>query len=159
MSDTMRSQLEDFLVELSEMYPIEKGRNFDKVISETVDYLLPVCYNKQIDFGRVKRAVFDEYKYKTFPEPKFLKDVIPRGFVSAIFSNEFAGGLVLLRLPNGYVYQFIIDGDFSIERFSKKAIEKHGIGTRVKVFHKGTEFVNGKIYRPDSDCGEELKWA
>ena len=110
----MRDQIASFLIEISNLYPIGKEQNYDVVMKATIDYLLEYCYNKKIDFKKAKTYIFDNYKYKTFPEPSFLKDALKSGaeVVTNIEQDTSNLSFVVLVRPDGEVREYIGTKDF-----------------------------------------------
>lgn len=155
----VREELTNFLIDLSDFYQIPAGRK-ESIISQSVDFLLQFCLDKRINFAKVKNAVFNEYTYKTFPDLAFLRDCLKRGEI--VYENvKDEGSLILVRLPDGYVYSFEVHNNGrSFKEIENQLRERFkDIGEiKIKHFPKGTDYVNGKIYLPDAESGEVLIW-
>jgi hypothetical protein len=154
----LKDELGMFLVEISKMFPVDNKRDYDNIIKQTIEYLWDYCKGKDINLTNAKRYVYDNYTYKSFPEPSFLKDAIMKNVVIKSTTVKNCG-LLLLRLPDGYVYDFTMtDFGTSLEELQNKAKDKYGEGVKVKLFPKGSEYVNGKVWLPDAKHGEVVNW-
>lgn len=147
----IKDELGMLLLDISNMYPIEGKRNFDDVIKQTVDYLFDCCKGRDLNINQVKKYIFDNYKYKTFPEPAFLKEAVLSNSKESE-QEEKQYRLMLLILPDGYIYQFAVDDnitDAQLEDFRIKKIKNHGDKTQVNVYPKGSTLIGKKVYLPD----------
>lgn len=145
----MRKQLEDFLIDLTEFYPIPNTKNFDKIISQSVDYLLQFCINKEFDFKKVRNAIFDRYKFKGFPDLALIKECLREGEVYKYKNCKDEGCLVVLRLPQGRIYSFeVATFGRSLEELKKDAATKFG-NAKVEIYPCGSKLIGNRVMRGD----------
>lgn len=143
----MRKQLEDFLIDLSEIYPISDSRNFDKIIGQYCDYLLQFCINKEIDFKKVRNAIFDQYKFKGYPDMPLIKDCLKVGEIKKFTTCKDEGCLVVMRLPEGGVYSFEItaDAQHDLEYYKQDAAKRFG-NVKVEIYPKGSVLIGTTVF-------------
>lgn len=150
----LKDDLGVFLVEVSKIYPIDSKQDYDSVIKQTLEYLFDYCKGKEIDLSQAKKYVFDNYSYKYFPEPAFLKEALTKN-VKHIEKEPEQQRLMLLILPDGYIYQYTVDdcvSDFQINDFRLKMIEKHGDRTQVNIYPKGSTLIGkNTVYIPEGE--------
>jgi hypothetical protein len=160
----LKDELGVFLVEISKMFPVDNKRDYDSIIKQTLEYLWEYCKGKDISLTDAKRYIFDNYSYKSFPEPSFFKETLKNNIIyketTETISEEKR--MMLLILPDGYIYEFRIDDGFTpeqIEQFRKEKIKKHGDKTQVNVYPKGSTIIGNKVFipvKPEKE-GEEEK--
>lgn len=142
----MKQQLMQFLLDLSNIFPISSTRNCEKVIEQYTDYLLEFCYNKEIDFKRVTRAIIDDYKKQYFPEPLFIKDHLVYGEKQSYQKDVNEGKLLIVTLPNGVQYRFNYCGCGKTQKEIKASLmEKYG-DCKYELYPAGTIIIGDKIF-------------
>lgn len=144
----MRKQLEDFLINLTDFYPITSTKSYDNVIAQAVDYLMEFCYNKQIDFKKARNFVFENYKFKSFPDMALLKDAIQDSVIRIPYQGGTDDGcVVIITLPNGKMYDFEVCGfGNDIEALKSSIRSKHG-NCQISTYPKGTVLIGNEIFR------------
>lgn len=140
----MKQKLGEFLYELSQTYPM-RGGNPDVVLEDTRTYLVGYLYNKDIDFVQAKKLIFDNYESKTFPTPKVILGYLNQCEIKKYEHCADEGGLVVMTLPNGAMYSFIISGfGRSIESIKKKVIDKYG-NVDIQIYPKGSILIGKTV--------------
>jgi len=142
----MRQKIIRFLSDLAATYRIS-DENYERVINDTTDYLMRNLPNYEIDFSKVKDAVFDKYrpKSKVFPEPYFLKDCLPYGKVWSYRASQEEGCLVVIEIPNKTIYSFEVCGTGkNIEDIKKEIAKNHG-NSKVTIYPKGSVLIGNKV--------------
>lgn len=144
----IRDELQDFLLDLSDFYPIEAKRK-DNVISQAVEFLLQYCLDHKIDWKKAKNEVFEAYTYKSFPDLALLRDSIKNSYIYETNIAKDEGGLMLVILPDGYIYEFVITNfGQNIEALKKRVYDRYG-NCRVKIFPAGSTLIGKKVFLPD----------
>lgn len=143
----MREQLENFLMDLSDIYPIPDTRNFDKIIGQYCDYLIQFCTNKQIDFTKVKNTIFDQYKFKGFPDMPFIKECLKTGEIQRYIASKDEGCLVVIRAEN-HIYAFEVAAcGKNIEDIKKDASARFE-NSKIEIYPKGSVLIGEKVITP-----------
>lgn len=145
----MRKDLENFLIDLSEIFPIEKNKNIEKVINEYTDYLLQFCLNKQIDFKKVKFAIYDKNKFNKFPDLTTLKECLQVGEITQYQQCKHEGALLVVTLPNGYKYEFTVSAIGKSIKEMKKSLKRRYGDCTIQFHPKGTVIIGDKIFQPE----------
>ena len=141
----MRKQLEDFLIDLTDFYPIPSSKSFDKVIALSIDYLLQFCLNKEIDFKKALNSIFDKYKFKSFPELSVIKESLLESEVKHYGYCKDEGVLVVIEIPGIATYNFEISPmGRDLDTVKKEIISKYG-NAKVSIYPKGTVMVGQQI--------------
>ena len=144
----MRKQLEDFLIDLTEFYPISDKRDFNKIISQSVDYLLQFCINKEIDFKKVRNIIFDTYKFKGFPDLPLIRDCLKAGEIQKYTNCKDEGCLVVIRAEK-HIYSFeIAPLGRSLEDIKKNASAMFE-NAKIEIYPKGSVLIGDTVVTPD----------
>lgn len=145
----MRKQLEDFLISITDFYPIASSKNFDNVIAQSLDYLLQFCYNKEIDFKKARDYIFEHYKFKGYPDMPLLKESILSSEIKKIDTCKNEGCLVVIRTGGNHIYAFEISATGrSLEDIKKDATARFG-NVKVETYPKGSVLIGDKVILPD----------
>lgn len=145
----MRKQLEDFLINITDFYPISSNKNFDNVIAQSLDYLLQFCCGKEIDFKKARNYVFENYKFKGFPDLAILKESLLNAEIIKQKYCKDEGGLVVVTFPTGKIFTFEISPlGKPLEEIKKQVIAKYG-NVQIKTYPKGTVMIGNTIVLPD----------
>ena len=145
----MRKQLEDFLINITDFYPISSNKNFDNVIAQSLDYLLQFCCGKEIDFKKARNYVFENYKSKGFPDLALLKESIICSEIKKTKTCEDEGCLVVLRTGGNHIYGFKVSTTGrSLEDIKKDATARFG-NVKVETYPKGSVLIGDKVFLPD----------
>lgn len=142
----MRKQLEDFLIDISEIYPISAKLNYEKVIEQYADYLLEFCINKQIDYKKAKHHIFDNYHYRNFPDMQTFKESLFVAEVTQYQQCKNEGALLVVTLPNGYQYRFTVSAIGNNQETIKKDVEKRFGNCNWQLYSKGTVIIDEKVF-------------
>lgn len=145
----MRKQLEDFLIDLAEIYPLERTKNFDKVIGHYTDYLLQFCIGKEIDFKKVKFAIFDRNKTNKFPDLYTIRECLFLGEVTQYQQCKNEGDLLVVTLPNGYQYEFTVSAIGKSIKEIQSSIKRRYNNCTFQFYPKGTVIIGDKIFVPE----------
>lgn len=142
----MRQKIIRFLTDLSATYRIA-DENFDRVINDTADYLMRNLPAYDIDFTKVKDAIFDKYrpKAKVFPEPYFIKDCLVYGKMCASESCKDEGCLVTVQIPNKPIYTFEIAGNGRNLDDIKKEIAKNYGNSKITIYPKNSVLIGDTL--------------
>ena len=144
----MKQRMGEFLVDIAQIFPIPRGRNAERVIEETRTYLIGYCYNKNIDFERTKKTIFDNYTGQYFPTPNLLLGYLLQNEIKSYDSCVNDGSLLLITLPNGQQYEFVVSSfDKPLSKIKEDIERKHGNCT-IEAYPKGTVIIGGKIFTP-----------
>lgn len=143
----MRKQLEDFLIDLSEVYPISESRNFDKIIGQYCDYLLQFCINKEIDFKKVRNKIFDTYKFKGFPDMPLIRDCLKAGEISKYINCKDEGCLVVIRAENNIYSIEVAPFGRPIEDIKADAGKRFS-NSKVEIYPRGSVLIGDKVITP-----------
>ena len=144
----MRKQLENFLIDLTEIYPLNTSKNFEKVIEEYTDYLLQFCENKEINFKRVKFAVFEKNKFKKYPDFSMLKECLAIGEMTQYQKCKNEGELLVITLPDGRKYQFIVSAVGKNIQDIKSSVKRRFGDCKYDFYPKGTVINGEKVFIP-----------
>lgn len=145
----MRKQLEDFLIDLSEIFPIASTKSFDKVIGMSVEYLLEFCAGKEFDFKKARHLIFDRYKFKNFPELSIVKDCILESEIKKYEHCENEGKLVVIKIPErNIIYSFEVNSSGRDIREIKNTIGKNLGKYEIEIYPKGTVLIGDKVFTP-----------
>lgn len=157
----MRENLTKFLLEIENLYPIEAKRK-DRVIQMSVDFLLQFCLDRKIDWKKAKDEVLNNYSYNKFPDLAFLRDCIVKSYVFETNIAKDEGCLVLMIMPDGYIYSFEITSfGHSIEELKQRInnrLKEQKKNCTVKIFPKGSTLIGNKVFipvKPDKEGEEE----
>ena len=143
----MRKQLEDFLMDIAEFYPIPTTKSYDKVISLSVDYLIEYCEGKYFDFKKARHALFEKYKFKGFPDLATIKECLREGEIQLEEHCKDEGGLAVVTIPNYGTYTFIISpAGRSVDEIKKQISFKYGNDYTMKIYPQGTVMIGDKIF-------------
>jgi len=136
----------EFLIDLSQTYPVTRGVNAEKVIEDARTYLVGKLYKKEIDFQKAKTLIFDNYDKHIFPEPKLLYHYLAQCEVKNYSESEGEGNLVVMTLPSGRKYTFTICGiGNSIYSIKESVKEKYGEYLKVEIYPAGAVMVGNEI--------------
>ena len=143
------NQLGEFLIDISQTFPIRQGLNADKVIENARTYLVGKLYNKEIDYQKAKTLMFDEYEKKNgFPEPKILYHYLIQCEIKHYDECVNEGSLIAITLPNGVIYDFTVCGIGKPLGVIKDEISKKYGSCTVKMYPKGTVRIGNKFVLP-----------
>lgn len=144
----MKEKIGDFLMDISQTYPVVRGVNAEKVIEDARTYLVGKLYNKEIDFQKAKTMMFDTYDKRTFPEPKVLYNILYQCEVKNYDVSANEGSLVVITLPDGRKYNFTVSGiGRPLSTIKDEILKKYG-GCEVKTYPKSTVMIGNKIFEP-----------
>lgn len=145
----MRKQLEDFLINITDFYPISSNKNYNNVIAQSVDYLMEFCCGKEIDFKKARNYIFDNYKFKGFPDLALLKESLLNSEVIKFKHCEDEGGLVVVTLPTGKIFTFEISAfGKSLDDIKKQVVSNYG-NVQIRTYPKGTVMIGTTIIQPE----------
>lgn len=141
----MRAELEDFLIDVSNMYPVRKEQNYDSVIGQTTDALLEHFYDKEIDFKQAKSLLYNEYDKTTFPLVPKLKEYLGKCIIKKSKINKDEGCLVIQILPTGEIRNYVMTSESGT---TTRTLEQRG---RVFYFPKGSyyNYTTQTVEQPD----------
>ena len=144
----MRQKIIKFLTELSGTYRIPED-SFDRVINDTANYLMRNLPAYEIDFEKVKDAVFDKYrpKAKVFPEPYFIKECMQYGKIYKYDPSNDEGCLVTIQTPKA-LYAFEMCGFGKDIEEVKKEIAKNYGNSQVRTYPKGSVLIGKEVFTP-----------
>lgn len=144
----MKQKMGDFLMDISQTYPVLKGVNAEKVIEDTRTYLIGKFYNKEIDFDKAKTLLFDEYEKRIFPEPKTLYHYLSQCVINHYFVPEDNGCLVVMKLPQGRIYSFEVTSfGIPLEEIKKDAARRFG-NAQISIYPKGSVLIDEEVITP-----------
>lgn len=143
------TQLGDFLVDISQTFPIRQGLNADKVIENARTYLVGKLYNKDIDYQKAKTLIFDDYDKKNgFPEPKVFYHYLSQCIIKHYDDCVDEGSLIAITLPNGRIYDFTVCGFGKPIDLIKDEINKKFGNCTVRKYPKGTVRIGNDFILP-----------
>lgn len=139
----MRKQLEDFLIDVSEIYPISSKLNYESVIEQYTDYLLEFCINKQIDFKKAKHYIFENNQYRSFPDMRTFKESLFVAEITQYQQCKDEGALLVITLPSGYQYHFTVSArGKKLDKIKQECKRRYGECT-YQFYPKGTVILSG----------------
>ena len=145
----MKEKIGDFLMDISQTYPIRQGISAERVLEDARTYLIGKLYNKEIDFQKAKTLMFDTYeKKKGFPEPRVLYNYLAQCEIKHYDISKDEGSLVLITLPTGIQYNFTVSGiGGSLGTIKQEIVDKYG-DCKIEMFPKGTVIIGNQIIEP-----------
>ena len=143
----MQEKIGDFLMDISQTYPIKTGINAERVLEDARTYLIGKLYKKEIDFIKAKNLLFDNYDKRTFPDPKTLYSYLAQCEIKNYHECESEGSLIVLTLPNGVKYQFTVTAcGRSLGAIKDEIKEKYGAFPKIETYPAGTVIIGDKVF-------------
>mgnify|MGYP007037000917 CR=1 FL=1 len=144
----MRKQLENFLIDISEIYPIPTKLHYEKVIEQYTDYLHEFCFNKQIDFKKAKHYIYEHYQYRNYPDMQTIKDSLYTAEVTQYQQCVDEGALLVVTLPSGYKYRFTVSALGRKKETIEKDILRRFGECKYQFYPKGTIISGETVFTP-----------
>lgn len=144
-------KLFEFLRDLEAFYPLnESEEKVNKRLSSYVDILEGeiIKSGKAYDYEKVLKHIQMNYRYKQFPSLPDILDFIKVGEIEEVTKCEGEGSLVVVTLPNGYIYPFEVSGiGKPIEYYKDDITRKYG-KCDIKVYPKGSVLIGREVITP-----------
>lgn len=141
-------EISEFLFDISQIYPISRGLNAEKVLEDTRTYLVGKIYNKTIDYKKAKTLMFDNKELKVFPKPSVIYDYLAQCEIKNYANCEDEGALVVITMPNGVMYDFTVTGfGKPLSQIKSEIVEKYG-NVQVKTYPKGSVLIGKQVILP-----------
>ena len=145
-------QIWEFVRELAFFFPLSgTDEHKNKVFDSYVENLEGICItNKcEYDWKKVLQAIQKTYTYSKFPPLADIIKCLPEGKMFKPYQEcKDEGSLVLITLPTGIQYNFIVSGiGRSLSTIKQEIVDKYG-DCKVKIFPKGTMIIGKQIIEP-----------
>ncbi len=144
----MKQKISEFLFDIAQTFPIYRSGSIETVIEDVRTYLVGYLYDKEIDFSRAKKLIFDKHEKTTFPTPHELLDALMKSEIVHVKSSEDYEKVVVLTLPNGYKYVFTLcNTGKTLDEIKEECTHKYG-ECKFKTYPKGTVLIGDKVVLP-----------
>lgn len=144
-------RLFEFLRDLEAFYPLnESEEKVNKRLSSYVDILEGeiIKSGKNYDYSKVLKYIQMNYRYKTFPSLPDILDFMKVGEVYEVVECENEGDLVVITLPNGYMYSFTVHGTGQpLTEIIEKCKRAYG-DCSIKQYPKGSVLIGKEVFLP-----------
>lgn len=142
----------EFLEELEFFFNYQgKEEDKNKIFSSYVENLegISISNKCEYDWKKVLQTIQRTYTYSKFPPLADIIKVLPECKIFKPYQEcENEGGLVVITLPNGVKYDFIISGiGKPFETIKQEITEKYG-NCDIQKYPKGTVIIGNQVFTP-----------
>lgn len=145
-------QIWEFVRELAFFFPLSgTDEHKDRIFDSYVENLegISISNKCEYDWKKVLQAIQRTYTYSKFPPLADIIKVLPECKIFKPYQEcENEGGLVVITLPNGVKYDFIISGiGKPFETIKQEITEKYG-NCDIQKYPKGTVIIGNQVFTP-----------
>lgn len=147
---TNKTDFSQFLMDVSQIFPISSSRTKERVWELTTDYVWWKIAKKEIDYKKAINWLIDNHKKNGFfPEPSLIADALKNAEIKPIYRESVAdGALLVVTLSSGQVYEFTVSNvGKHIDALKANIRQKFGDCT-YKFYPKGTLIIGGQVFMP-----------
>lgn len=141
----------EFLDKLNKFYPSnDKDEVFKERVNEYSKEILNIAQSKDVeyDYEKIFSHILKNYRYRTFPTLADIINVLDIGIIEKNKECIDAGKVIVVTLPNGFKYDFVIS---SIGKPKEEVITKlhkrFGV-CKVDIYPEGTCVIGNQVVTP-----------
>ncbi len=147
---TNKENLHKFLVDVSQIFPVQASRNKERVWEIASKYLWEGIYKKEINYDIALNWIIVNHKKNTyFPEITFIAEALKYAEIKP-FHRECAdeGLLLVVTLTSGYQYKFTVSSIGKPIDVIKSSIKQKFGDCTYKFYPKGTVIIGNNVFMP-----------
>ena len=146
-----KADLHQFLVDTAQIFPVQATRDKNRLWDLASNYLWARIYKKEINYDKALSWLIDNLKKNSyFPDITTIAESLKYGEVKPICEScADEGSLLVVTLPNGYTYHFIVSSTGK-PMSEVKSEKKQKFGQcSYKIYPKGTLIIGEQRWEPD----------
>jgi hypothetical protein len=141
----------EFLDKLNKFFPSnDKEDVFQERVNEYSKEILGIANGKNVeyDYDKIFSHILKNYRYKTFPTLADIINVLDEGIIQKTQECIDAGKVIVVTLPNGYKYDFVISSSGRPKsEVLAKLQQRYGV-CKVDIYPEGTCLIGNQVVTP-----------